>query len=114
MKVDTTSDVQKAYNKICQDAPAIDHIPMAFVAQHEGESTSGLVDDKEHGAGHRVLKAIREMGEHNIAVFVARRFGGEHIGASRFDVISKLASKAILQLNMFFPAPDASPTIASQ
>lgn len=100
----STTEVQRAYNKIRQEAPAIDHIPMAFATKHEEESTSGLVDDKEHGAGHKILRAIREAKEQNIAIFVARRFGGEHIGPARFDIISKLATKAIAQLNSLLPS----------
>lgn len=108
VRVDSVQQVQRAYNKVRQDAPSVDHIAAAFVTQHEDEMTSGLADDKEYGAGHKILRSIRDAQEEHIAVFVAHRFGGEHLGPNRFELISKLATRAIVQLNKFVPA--RSPT----
>lgn len=119
IRVESPAQVQRVYNKLRQDSPSVDHISAAFVAQHEGEMTSGLADDQEYGAGHRILRVIRERKEESIAVFVVRKFGGEHIGPSRFDIIMRQAQKAIDQLNKFVPpatptsSKDSTPTSAS-
>lgn len=106
VRADTTLEVQRAYNKIRQDSPSVDHIVLGYVSKCNDEEVSGLVDDNEHGAGHKVLRAIRERKEVNIAVFVARRFGGEHIGPQRFQVFLRLALQAMEQLNKFTGTPE--------
>lgn len=114
VRVDTTLEVQRAYNKLRQESLSLDHISLGYVSKYHDEEFSGLVDDKEHGAGHKILRVIREKNETGIAVFVARQFGGEHIGPQRFEVISKLAKSAIEQLNRFTtPIPDRPPTSTS-
>lgn len=95
VRVTLVTDVQRACNKIRQEAPSIDHIAVGYVTQHEDEQYSGLVDDREYGSSHKILKAIREESEEGIAVFVARKFGGVHMGPNRFTLISRLATKAI-------------------
>lgn len=111
VRTDTTHEVQRAYNKIRQDHPDLEHVSVAYVAQHEGSSVSGLVDDKEHGVGYRILKAIRENKEENVAVFVARKFGGVHLGPLRFDKIRQVSEKAIQLIKQLVPpSPQPGPT----
>lgn len=111
-RVDSIQIARQAYKKIRQDHPTMSHISAAVVSTHEGNMTSGLADDLEHGAGFRILRKIREVKQQNIVVFVARKFGGEHIGGRRFEIIEKVAEKAIQQLVMFEQPqhqPDTTP-----
>lgn len=110
VQAETPVKVQRAYNKIRQESPDLDHISVAYLVEHEGEMVSGLVDDKEHGALHKILRAIREGGQQNIVVFIARKFGGLHIGGRRFEIIDKLAKQAILQLERMTPQNVAQPS----
>lgn len=100
-RVDSLEKAKLAYKKIRQEFPALSHISAACVTAHEGSMISALADDQEHGAGFRILRKIREQKQENIIIFVARKFGGEHIGGRRFEIIEQLAVKAIQQLNMF-------------
>lgn len=102
VRVMSVTEVQRAYNKIRQDAPSIDHIAVGYVAGYQGESYSGLVDDREYRSGHKILKAIRSEKQEGLAVFVAQK-GGVHMGPDRFQLISRLAVKAIHQINQVLP-----------
>lgn len=103
IRANSTLEVQRAYNKIRQEHSELDHISVGYVAMHNGEMVSGLVDDKEYGAGYRILRQIRQLKEQNLAVFVARKFGGVHLGAIRFESIENAAKRAIEQINTISP-----------
>lgn len=52
-------------------------------------------DDGEHGAGHVLLKLLRERNVSNKFVCVSRWSGGTHLGRARFDHITEAATLAL-------------------
>ncbi len=61
-----------------------------------GTLQKGHCDDREHGGGRKILEEIGNRV--NVAVFVCRKFGGQHIGAKRFEHISQVAHNALTLL----------------
>lgn len=93
-KVHALGDVAKAYKKAKQLYPSYDHVMMAYKIDNH----SGYQDDGEHNAGIKIHANILDSGCHNIAVFVARNFGGLHIGQACFDCINTVSQMAISEL----------------
>lgn len=89
------NDVHLAYKKMFQLFPAADHIIAAFSSEH----TAGFQDDSEFGSGHRILKSIVASKLTEVAVFVVRDYGGEHLGPSRFKVMQQVAEEALYKLS---------------
>ena len=52
-------------------------------------------DDDEFGAGAVLLKLLEDAQILNRAVFVTRRYGGEHLGPARFQAYAEAAQSAI-------------------
>ena len=71
-----------------------DHIVAAFI----NRNSEGFQDDREFGAGHRVLATLKEQNSMNIAVFVVRRFGGKQLGPSRHDYFKQVTLEALARL----------------
>jgi len=56
-------------------------------------------DDGEHGAGHRLLKMLREESATDVVVICTRWFRGTHIGPKRFNHIIECSKEALSHLN---------------
>ena len=57
-------------------------------------------DDREIGAGYRLLKILREKELTNVMVTCTRWFGGKHLGPSRYEFIENAATEALDKLGM--------------
>lgn len=71
--------------------PSYDHIMMVYRI----DGSTGYQDDGEHASGIKIHAKLLEKKCQDIAVFVARDFGGIHMGPRRFDCIIAVAEKAI-------------------
>lgn len=98
-EVNTIDEVQKAYYKVFTMEPRATHIVCAYMlpglnfAKHQ----AGL-DDREFGASRQILRKMQEGHLFNRAVFVARYYGGVHLGADRFRIYKDLALSALDKL----------------
>ena len=93
-KINNTSDICNAYLKAKQTAPDADHVMMAYAVKHY----TGHHDDGEHGASKKIASILSNRNAMNIIVFVARQYGGLHLGPKRFIYIEKAAREALNQL----------------
>ena len=61
------------------------------------DSTLGFEyeDYDEHGAGQVLLNYMEESDLDNRALFVVRKYDGQHIGPARFDCIVRAAKAAV-------------------
>ena len=91
IKTNNIAEVQRAYRKVRSLHAGATHVVAAF----NMKSKSGYQDDDEHGAGHKLLKKIKDMKKINVSVFVTRYFGGTKLGPHRFDVMKDVAAQAI-------------------
>ena len=96
VKVANTTEVKLAYKKAKQISPDADHIVMAYAVKQY----SGYHDNGEHTAGKRLAAILMERNLKDTAIFVARIYGGQHIGPKRFLHIEKSARDAINELQM--------------
>ncbi len=95
-EVDSIVGVRRAYRKVKQINPHVNHIMAAYKVIQNGTLQKGHCDDREHGGGRKILEEIGNR--ENVAVFVCRKFGGQHIGAKRFEHISQVAHNALTLL----------------
>lgn len=57
--------------------------------------SQGIIDDGEHGGGRVLMTLLNKEKHENRAVFVARYYGGQRLGAARFEYIEKAAVSAL-------------------
>lgn len=93
--VNKMNDVHLAYKKVYRDYPSADHVAAAYYTEGEG----GYQDDSEFGSGYRLLNVIKDHKLGDVAVFLIRFYGGEHLGPQRFSVMKELASEALGKLS---------------
>ncbi|KAG9394063.1 hypothetical protein J8273_4426 [Carpediemonas membranifera] len=59
------------------------------------EKDSFYDDDGEHGGSIGMLKMLLDMKKRNLAIIVARWYGGKKLGPQRFRIINNMAKEAI-------------------
>ena len=84
-----------AYVKMRQTYPSATHIMAAYKFEQNGTVFYGYQDDKEFGGSHKIAECIDNSSKMGVAVFVMRKYGGVHIGKSRFDHITHCANEAL-------------------
>lgn len=100
-KVSSLQEVQTAYNKIRRLEPEATHVMCAYrLPGLDFINLQSFLDDGEHGAGRLMLDMLYEERSFERAVFVVRYYGGVHLGAQRFKIITQLAKTALDSCNM--------------
>ena len=96
VKVKNTDQVLKAYYKLrIKHADAL-HISCGYRFESAiGPFRQEAIDDKDYGIGRAILRTLKVKDESNIAVFMVRYYGGEHLGKRRFEIVENLADKAV-------------------
>lgn len=96
----SAEQAQKYYDALKMKVPDATHIACAFLIPAESVAKSyGCIDDGEHGAGRTLLNMLVKNKAQNRAVFITRHYGGKHIGATRFQIMERVGSSALLNLN---------------
>ncbi len=95
VKVSNGPEVRRAYTHMRQKYPSATHIMAAYKFEQNGKTFYGYQDDKEFGGSYKIAEAIDNKGAMGVAVFVMRKYGGVHIGKSRFDHITFCANEAL-------------------
>lgn len=92
----SAQQVQNYYDALRLFHPEATHIVCAYKLPGTNLATSfGAIDDGEYG-GSRVLLGLLNKGKHvNKALFVMQIYGGQHIGALRFQLMEKVAQVAL-------------------
>ena len=94
-KVKTTEDVSKAYLKMRVKYGEATHISCGYRLQKpNGPFNQQGIDDKEYGCGRTILQKLIDKDITDLAVFVARIYGGIHLGARRFEIFKDMTEKA--------------------
>ena len=97
-EIKTHQHVREIYKKIKLLQPNARHIAVAYWIQgspaHIGQDYH---DDGEIGCGKRLLQLLQNHDLKKFAVFIARKYGGIKMGASRFDCYMNAAVSAINQ-----------------
>ena len=91
-----TNEVQAGLAKIKIKHGDATHIITAYRLDNaEGPFNQGYNDDEEDRAGRQILKNLKLKDMSNMAIFIARYYGGKHMGTRRFAIYEMLANKAI-------------------
>lgn len=92
-------DIRAAYLKVRTKFADATHVVCAY--RLPGKNTHNMqdyVDDGEIGAGRVVLNVLKEERLMNIVVFMIRKYGGQHLGPSRFDIMRRVTMSAITNM----------------
>ena len=92
--VKSVPEIRLAYRRIKALYPECDHVVMAYRLK----SYTGNQDDGEYGASKRLLQMLTEGKCKNTVLFVAKEYGGIHLGQRRFIRIEKVAKEASAKL----------------
>ena len=91
LKLQSLTEVKRSYVKMRQLHPSATHI----VGAYSIKNNDGYQDDREYGAGYRILNVINNNAYGNIAVFVVRYHGGHNIGPKRHLLMEKVTVDAL-------------------
>lgn len=97
--VHSTREVNLAYKALAQRYPAIDHIFMAYALKEENQVKHNHCDDNEHGGGNCIHRILLQDKIKDTAIFIARRYGGIHLGLDRFPMIEQITKESIKLLH---------------
>ena len=97
VQVKSISEVRLAYQHLltCPQAASATHNIMAYKVGGK----SGWEDDGEFGAGRFLTHWINDCKMENICIFVTRQYGGERLGARRFELQRDTAKAACTELS---------------
>ena len=102
VEISSVEDVDVAYMRIRHMNKNADHIMVGYRLRKEGEIVHGGVSDKEHYGDQEVLTAILKAQAVNVAVFVAREYGGIPLCGLRFESIKEVSNE-VLRMMTFQP-----------
>ena len=89
-------DIQKAYMNVREKHSDARHICCAYrLPGPEVARNQDYIDDGEWGGGRSLLEYLCDLNIFNRAIFVVRKYKGEHIGTVRFDRMKQAAGSAI-------------------
>ena len=90
--------------KVHQLKKFADHVMVVYRLKEGDNIREGCSSDKEHFGDLEILKILKTANLLDIAVFVAREYGGVHLGNAHFKIIHEVATKAIQEMQL----PNAS------
>ena len=97
--VSSHHEIKEVYKKIKLIKPEARHVVCAYIIQHDQEMYGkDYSDDGEPGAGRVLLNMMERNNITQKAIFIARKYGGERMGSSRFVCYVK-AGKSCLGLD---------------
>ena len=94
LRVKNAKDVHLAYKKAKQLFPESDHIVIGYAVK----TYTGFHDNGEHAAGKCLLQLLLDRCQNDTVIFLARKFGGIHLGQRHFMYIEKVAKDALNKL----------------
>ena len=100
-EIESKNDISSVMAKLMQDrsVASATHNIYAYRTKDGNSIKEGFRDDGEHGAGHQILRLLREMNIENCMIVVTRWYGGQHMGPQRFTCITDSAKGAITLMN---------------
>ena len=95
-KVHSINDVVTAYRQLRYRFMEVASIMCTYrIMDPDVAHMQDSIDNEEYGAGRRLLQMLIDNSVKNKAVFVIRKFKGQHIGPIRFNMIVDVAKSAI-------------------
>lgn len=99
-QVFSAKEAENYYYHVRLINPEATHLMCAFrLPGSDFIKSQGYVDDGEHGGGRLLMRLLNNGKHNNCAVFMARYYGGTHLGQQRFSIIEKVALIALKNLS---------------
>ena len=97
VKIDDKAQVVPTLHKLYKNhnVAKATHNIYAYRIENRSSLIENSCDDGEFGAGHRLLKLLKDSCEKNVMIVVTRWYGGIQMGPQRFRCILDVASKAL-------------------
>ena len=91
-EIKSTEDAQKAYKSVqrFKIATMSTHLISAYKTS---DNKQGWQDDGDHGMGRHLYNSMKDIGLNNAIIFLARDFGGIHLGQRRFQIIVEMVKE---------------------
>ena len=93
--VNSARDIDLAYMATKDEYKEYDHVMVAFNYFKDGQPITSSCNDGEIVGGLKVASVIYQERLKNVAIFVARKYGGVPLGQSKFRPILKCAQEAV-------------------
>ena len=90
-KCSSITEVRRGYVKMKQTYPEATHIMAAYMIRNG----DGYQDDREFGAASKILKTLEQNNVQNLAVYVVRKYGGQHLGPRRHQLIRDVVEEVL-------------------
>lgn len=95
----TINDVRALYRAILmqpQNMSATHNVAAyRLEAPHAGFTDDGFNDDGDYGIGRAARDKLQSLEKTNLAIFITRYYGGEHLGPKRFSAVQDLVARAV-------------------
>jgi hypothetical protein len=72
------------------------HLISAFFTE---DNEFDYFDDGDHGLGRHVFEILQQKGLKGVIIFLARDYGGTHLGKDRFTIINRVVHQALGKFN---------------
>ena len=91
-EIKNSTDAKLAYKSVHRFklASISTHLISAY---RTSENVQGWQDDGDHGMGRQLYNSMKDKGLNNTILFLARDFGGIHMGQRRFQVIGEMVKE---------------------
>ena len=97
--VSCLEDVKFGYLRVKQIRKFADHVVVGYRIKVGDEVVQGCAHDKEYYGDQKVLRILCRRNAVNVAVYIAREYGGTQLGTQKFEIIRNLTSDAIDELD---------------
>ena len=94
-RVTDHKSIRDLYIKVKLMAPTARHVICAYVIDGDPMFCQDFCDDNEPGAGRALLNYMLQQNITNCVIFIARKFGGIKMGASRFECYVEAGKLAV-------------------
>ena len=104
--VATADHIRLAYMRIKKEQISADHIMMGYRLKVNDDIFQCSTSNGENFGDQELLKILEEANNVNVALFVARHYGGILLGNDRFKQIREVASEALAEVHaMVYEVP---------
>ena len=89
------NEVRAAYKHLKLKHPEATHVTVAYRLTGIGPEYADYEDNRETGAGSRLLKAIVNAQKMDVAIYLVRYHSSQNLGVRRFTIFKDMAEKAL-------------------
>ena len=93
-------EISLAYKKIRYMHKNADHVVAAYRLRAGKDLLQGCAHDRAYYGDQEIIQTLRKAKAINVVVFVARLYGGIHLGGAHFDAISEITNEVLRMMTL--------------